>query len=134
MKDLPPTALPTCPVDDDLIGLGPSELLSPEISLWTACLERALLDLFVSYCTLREQTQTMLWFHSNKKRPGSYLWVCDALNLDPYLIKGRLIRMGIIPETKGLVSRKWLLARPKPSFKRSYEIYSIRYGTGKKNA
>lgn len=70
----------------------------PEKALWAACLVQA----FVTENTtvFKQQSKRMLgkdresWFFSDSKLPGSYLFICEVLDLDPKATyrKGMLLR------------------------------------------
>ncbi|MBF0295805.1 MAG: helix-turn-helix domain-containing protein [Magnetococcales bacterium] len=51
----------------------------PESDLWASVLEQALADL----SDRSHRRKALLWFSSRDDAPGSFLFVCDALNLDP---------------------------------------------------
>ncbi len=56
-----------------------STMSTPENDLWASVLEQALSDL--SERLYRQKA--LLWFSSREHHPGSFLFICDALNLDP---------------------------------------------------
>lgn len=119
-----PSALPCDSVDEDLIGFLPDVgSLSPEQNLWVACLERAILDLIGGYTTLREKVKTTQWFWSDKKRLGSYLWICESLSIDAPTIIKRLIAFKVIPPSKESISRDWFKARNSPAMPISIKTY-----------
>ena len=74
--------------EDEAIGI------DPEKKLLVAILIRALADLVI------EDTQTnsrqhirreaLAWFLSSDRGPWSFLWLCDALEVDPGMITRRL--------------------------------------------
>jgi hypothetical protein len=61
-----------------------------ERRLWLAVLELAIMDLRNRKERPALRYLTELWFTSNNHKPGSFLWVCDSLNLDPSWLRRRL--------------------------------------------
>src|SRR5882724_7214841 len=55
-------------------------------SLWTAVLEQAIIDLTNAH----KRYFTQLWFTSDNHAPGSFLSICDHLDLDPSWLRRRL--------------------------------------------
>lgn len=63
-----------------------------ERMLCSAILVRAISDLFISeYCP--EKSSAKAWVYSDDLEPPSYLWVCDALDLEPQAVREGLIGM-----------------------------------------
>jgi hypothetical protein len=58
-------------------------------SLWTAVLEQAIIDL----TNANKRYFTQLWFTSDNHAPGSFLWICDNLDLDPSWFRRRLFAL-----------------------------------------
>ncbi|MBF0127983.1 MAG: helix-turn-helix domain-containing protein [Magnetococcales bacterium] len=50
----------------------------PENDLWASVMEQALADL----ANRQHRQKAFLWFSSRDVQPGSFLFICDALNLD----------------------------------------------------
>lgn len=67
------------------------EETSPEQNLWTAVIERALRDLNPSYsdssCSSKWRISAYGWIVSMDTEPGSFLWACKFLDLDPMQLK-----------------------------------------------
>jgi hypothetical protein len=62
-----------------------------ERRLWAAVLRQAVCDLGYHRSTLQHFTQ--LWFESDKREPGSFLWVCELLELDASRLRRRLFEL-----------------------------------------
>lgn len=60
--------------------------------LWTAVLERAIEDALRGgkYWIHRENAR--FWFLSENHELGSFLWICDTVNLDPSLLRKFVLR------------------------------------------
>ena len=59
--------------------------------LWLAVLMQAINDL--AHTDERQRLRrhfTRLWFTSDNHNPGSFLWICDHLDLDPSWFRRRL--------------------------------------------
>lgn len=64
----------------------------PEFKLWYAVLNRAIVDLKVSKCGADNRIETtrqeaVRWFKSDENEVGSFLWICDILDLCPNLTR-----------------------------------------------
>jgi hypothetical protein len=71
-----------------------------ERHLWAAVLDQAIEDL--TDRRIRDEVNVKAWFTSNEYVPGSFLWICDQLDLDASTIRRRVLE---IPEQRTLVSR-----------------------------
>jgi hypothetical protein len=60
-----------------------------ERQLWTAVLRLAFEDLENRKIAPRAR----FWFNSSKTGPGSFLWVCENLELDPKSIRRRVLEV-----------------------------------------
>lgn len=70
------------------------ETVSPDAGcrdLWKAVLEQAFKDAQGRVGTYEHKKDARRWFRSNRKEIGSFLWVCEVLDLDP---KATLARLG----------------------------------------
>lgn len=73
------------------IPLEYSETTNPvasERDLWAAVVMRAIGDLDSRSKSIRREARE--WIDSNNTSPGSFLWVCTALGLPPYLVRRRI--------------------------------------------
>jgi hypothetical protein len=61
--------------------------MSSERDLWAAVLTQAIQDLMDSRTDTELLNSTRLWFVSDDYEPGSFLWICDSLELEPTLIR-----------------------------------------------
>lgn len=66
--------------------LSPLPALSPEIALWTAVMAAAIKDLIHP----TRSGPARAWFKPNISWPGSFIWTCHALSLDPTAVRERL--------------------------------------------
>ena len=57
--------------------------------LWFAVLKQAIKDAQEHYSMYGENAQ--LWFNSKNQETASFLWICGILDIDPALIRMRLI-------------------------------------------
>jgi hypothetical protein len=71
-----------------------------ERHLWAAVLDLAMEDL--TDRRIRDEVNVRGWFTSNEYVPGSFLWICDHLELDASTIRRRVWK---IAEQHTLVSR-----------------------------
>ena len=74
--------------EDEAIGIG------PEKKLLVAILIRALADLVTEDTRDKSRQhirrEALAWFSSTVRVPWSFLWLCDALEVDPEMITRRL--------------------------------------------
>ena len=59
--------------------------VAPELNLWNAVLRRAIQDsiFFHDGCeSTRERIRALRWINSDSNEDGSFLWVCDHLELE----------------------------------------------------
>jgi hypothetical protein len=68
-----------------------SSPIPAERRLWAAVLCQAVCDLRYHRSALQHFTR--LWFESDKREPGSFLWVCELLELDASWLRRRLLEM-----------------------------------------
>jgi hypothetical protein len=73
----------------------PCHLMISERRLWVAVLEQAIIDLSGPNGVRggerrRLRTFSRLWFTSDNDQPGSFLWVCESLQLDPSWVRNQL--------------------------------------------
>jgi hypothetical protein len=68
-----------------------SSPIPSERRLWAAVLRQAVCDLGYHRSTLQHFTQ--LWFESGNREPGSFLWVCELLELDSSWLRRRLLEL-----------------------------------------
>lgn len=61
----------------------------PEITLWVAVLERALLDLEIP----RKRTCTLAWIRSKESGLGSFNFVAEILEQDPKKMRHMILQM-----------------------------------------
>jgi hypothetical protein len=67
-----------------------SVIMINERGLWTAVLSQAIDDLKgVGPSTL--QLVSRQWFESGNYEPGSYLWICDHLEIDALAIRAQVL-------------------------------------------
>ena len=67
-----------------------------EKRLWAAVLLQAAKDVSGFTCERQRsliQRRARAWFASNYYETGSYLWVCDLLELEPSWVRRRMIRV-----------------------------------------
>lgn len=66
--------------------------VAPERVLLAALLERAILDLVVPTCKFErhEERELKRWFLDKGCGPFSFVWVCEHLSFNPYVILQRL--------------------------------------------
>jgi len=62
---------------------------NPYYRLWFAVLERALQDLCERNPSIRRDAE--LWFKSDRRGVGSFLWVCELLDFNPQWLRKRLM-------------------------------------------
>jgi hypothetical protein len=56
-------------------------------NLWLAVMSLALADLTATETPLQRSARA--WFLSSNRDPGSFLWVCDRLGLEPTAVRRR---------------------------------------------
>jgi hypothetical protein len=71
--------------------------MNPEIILWSRVLLQAIWDVAGIKLKLpksevpRLQRTTRAWFSSISDSPGSFIWVCHILSLDPNAVRKRVL-------------------------------------------
>jgi hypothetical protein len=71
--------------------------MNPEIILWSRVLLQAIWDVAGIKLKLpksevpRLQRTTRAWFSSVSDSPGSFIWVCHILSLDPNAVRKRVL-------------------------------------------
>ena len=66
--------------------------LLPEVELWAEVILRAIADLDrdTKICSRSDQLSARAWFSSDRDELGTFLWACQAINVDPNFIRSRL--------------------------------------------
>jgi hypothetical protein len=67
---------------------------------WLAVLDQAVMDLRNRNERPALRYLTQLWFTSDNHKPGSFLWVCDSLDLDASWLRRRLFAIVDTPVLK----------------------------------
>ena len=80
----------SCLVPGSMIHWQSLEGQPPEIGLIAAMLWRAVLDWIELSPRSKHGHTARAWIGSLSLEPGSYLWACDALGMDPARIRRRL--------------------------------------------
>lgn len=97
----------------------------PEYDLWSSVMEQAIADL-----SDREQRQQALdWFASRIYRPGSFLFVCDALNLDPGKVLAFTRRRQVVSFAVDASPENRVVFTP-PSPKRGFDLSRLQRQEG----
>jgi len=71
--------------------------MNPESILWSRVLLRAIWDLSETKLKLPKkeaptlQRITRAWFSSFNDSPGSFIWICNVLSLDPDAVRQRVL-------------------------------------------
>ena len=71
--------------------------MNPETILWSQVLLQAIWDLSESKLKLPKkevptlQRLTRAWFSSFNDSPGSFIWICHVLSLDPDAVRQRVL-------------------------------------------
>jgi hypothetical protein len=78
-------------------------------NLWAAVLERAIEDAVRggNYWIDRENAKT--WFLSDDRDVGSFLWVCDIVNLDPSVLRAFVLGKSDTDKNLPHPGQKWSL-------------------------
>ena len=74
--------------------MGKLILDAPYRNLWAAVLEQAVKDVLQCTASL-DRERTLSWFESKRKDVGSFLWICNVLDLNPETIR-MYIRLGMM--------------------------------------
>lgn len=61
--------------------------------LWAAVLKQAVLDIKKRSQSHTDYISAYEWMMSKEHYPGTFIWVCDLLNLDPEFVKAKLIQV-----------------------------------------
>lgn len=71
--------------------------MSPEMVLWSRVLLQAIWDLAGIKLKVQKseaprlQRRTRAWFLATKDSPGSFIWICNTLQLDPDAVRDRVL-------------------------------------------
>src|SRR5919205_3840992 len=71
--------------------------MTPETILWSRVLLQAIWDLAGVKLNLprrdipRLQRRTRAWFFSLDDSPGSFIWICHTLSLEPEVVRSRVL-------------------------------------------
>jgi hypothetical protein len=71
--------------------------MNPEMVLWTRVLLQAIWDLAGVKLKVQKseaprlQRKTRVWFLASKQSPGSFIWICNILSLDPDAVRERVL-------------------------------------------
>ena len=71
--------------------------MSPEMVLWSRVLLQAIWDLAGIKLKVQKseaprlQRRTRAWFLAKKDSPGSFIWICNILGLDPDAVRDRVL-------------------------------------------
>ena len=66
--------------------------MDPCKNLWMAVLEQAMEDILTGPAHRRGKVESIFkntalaWFHSDNEGIGSFLWVCEHLDIDPHTV------------------------------------------------
>src|SRR6266576_3877048 len=93
--------------------------MRPEVVLWLEVLLTALAD-FAGDCRdvrhaqtrARCQREAALWFHSNDREPGSFLFACEAADIDPGAVRRALLNANIPAVRQRLKNKSDFVERP----------------------
>ena len=72
--------------------------MSPEMVLWSRVLLQAIWDLAGIKLKVQKseaprlQRRTRAWFLAKKDSPGSFIWICNILALDPDAVRDRVLK------------------------------------------
>ena len=68
--------------------------LLPEVELWTEVILQAIddLDRRTAICSRSDHRSARAWFASDRDELGSFIWACQAINVDPNFIRSRLAK------------------------------------------
>lgn len=75
-----------------MISLPYSRATTDERGLWAAVLQLAADDLTSADARLRRLAQA--WFDSTKHGPGSFLWICDHLEINASWLRRQVFETG----------------------------------------
>ena len=73
-------------------GTETNHRLSPEVELWTEVILLAIDDLDRRPRSRSDQRSARAWFDSDAEDLGSFVWACQAINVDPNLIRSQLAK------------------------------------------
>jgi hypothetical protein len=71
--------------------------MNPEMVLWSRVLLQAIWDLAGIKLKVQKseaprlQRKTRAWFLASKQTPGSFIWICNILSLDPDAVRERVL-------------------------------------------
>jgi hypothetical protein len=71
--------------------------MNPEMVLWSRVLLQAIWDLAGIKLKVQKseaprlQRKTRAWFLAKKQSPGSFIWICNILSLDPDAVRERVL-------------------------------------------
>lgn len=83
--------------------------------LWAGVVSQAIADMDSRY--LSERAAAKRWVYSGESRPGSFLWVCDHLDLDP----NKLQTMCMTRDGRKKLIRKNGPRHPRPEEGKQYD-------------
>jgi hypothetical protein len=70
---------------------GADHTLLPEVELWTEVILQAMDDLHGTTAHL-DHRSARAWFASDRTELGTFVWACQAINVDANFIRCRLVK------------------------------------------
>jgi hypothetical protein len=75
-------------------GMETSQPVLPEVELWTEVILLAIddLDRRIRFSSRSDQCSARAWFDSDADEIGSFVWACQAINVDPNRIRSQIAK------------------------------------------